>query len=111
MLIYPSPTDLQVAADNAAQAIHHAAVVQLSGWQAVWSRDPAVVLAELNADANALTIMQLSTQSGTALNGLLDAINDPRFPTRAPLSMPLGYAFDGTQFTYTTPAQPESPEP
>jgi len=102
------PTVLQSASLAGAEAAHHLAVVLKAGWERYWRRDPQVILAEMTADlVNTLAIFALNTQAGTAVNALLDALNDDRFSARAPVTLPDGWAFDGTQFAYTAPTPPE----
>lgn len=104
-------TPLQLAAQSGAEAIHYAATVLRSQYDAFWGRDPATVAAELNADlATSGNLMALHNQAATAVNALLDAINAPQFSTRAQTAMPAGWAFDGTAFTYTPPPAPEPEE-
>ena len=64
-------------------------------------------VAELNADpSRSATIFGLNSQAASAVNALLDAINGPRFPTRAPNSMPEGWSFGVSGFVYTAPEPP-----
>lgn len=107
----PSLSTLDQGLLAGAEALHHSAQVLRNAWTAFWQRDPAVVIAELNGDiVKHGTAFALNEQAATAINALLDAVNDERFPTRAPVAMPEYWAFDGTQFTYTSPA-PEEPTP
>ncbi|MEY2655443.1 MAG: hypothetical protein RLZZ524_2471, partial [Pseudomonadota bacterium] len=68
------------------------------------------VLADLHADLpKTLAIFSLNTQAALAVNALLDAVNDARFPTRAPAELPAYWSFDpATGFAYTPP--PPEPE-
>jgi hypothetical protein len=105
------PTVLQSASLAGAEAAHHLAGVLRAGWEKYWQRSPETILAEMESDlANTLAIFQLNTQAGTAVNALLDALADDRFTARAPVALPDGWAFYGTSFTFTPPAQPTEPE-
>jgi hypothetical protein len=111
MTIILQPTILDSATLASAEAYHHAATVARSGWLKYWSRSPEVILADMAADLpKTLAVFSLSTQSGLAVNALLDAINDERFTNRAPVELPPHWSFDGTAFVYAPPA-PEIPEP
>jgi hypothetical protein len=106
MITIPSHTVLERGLLAGAEAAHHFASVLRSQYEAFWSRDTATVLAELNTNiAQNVAIFELNTQAGTAVNSLLDALNDPRFSTRAPITMPSNWAFVDSQFAYIQPAQ------
>lgn len=112
MIILPKPSLLDSAALAGSEAAHHLAVVLRSQWSAVWERDPVIVLAELSADpTKTAAIFALNTQAAAAVNALLDAVGDSRFSTRAPQTMPDGWSFDGTAFTYVTPPEPLAIDP
>jgi hypothetical protein len=113
MLTLPNPPLLDTAALAGAQAAHYLATVLRSQWSAFWSRDPATVLADLHADLpKTLTIFQLNTQAALAVNALLDAVNDERFPTRAPAELPQYWTFSPEGgFAYAPPAPEPEPEP
>lgn len=112
MSLIPTPTVLDQGVLAGAEAAHNLASVLASQWQRFWQRDPAAVLAELNTDAaRSAAIFALNSQAATVVNALLDALNDPRFPARAPTSMPTGWSFSPEAgFAYTPPAI-EEPEP
>lgn len=100
----PTTSVLDSASLAGAQAAHNLAVILLTGWKQVWDRDPETVAAELNADvAKSVGIFTLNAQAGSAVNELLDSVNDERFPTRAILTMPPGWALTETGFYYTAP--------
>lgn len=107
MITLIKPTTLDAAALAGAEAAHHLATVLRTQWSAFWQREPAIVLAEIESDlANTLAIFALNMQASTAVNALLDAISDPRYPNRAPIDLPPYWSFDGSVFTYTAPAPP-----
>lgn len=113
MPLLPTPTVLDLGVQAGAEAAHHMASVLRSQWSAFWHRSPEVILAELNADpSRSATIFGLNSQAASAVNALLDAITDGdtesalRFPTRAPNSMPEGWAFGVSGFVYTAPEPP-----
>jgi len=107
MLLITKPTALDAAALAGAEAAHHLATVLRTQSAAFWQRDPAVVLAEIESDlSKTLAIFALNMQASTAVNALLDAISDPRYPNRAPIDLPPYWSFDGSVFTYTAPAAP-----
>ena len=106
MITIPSHTPLIRGLLAGAEAAHYFATVLRSQYETFWNRDTATVLAELNANiAENVAIFELNTQAGTAVNSLLDALNDPRFSTRAPITMPSNWAFVDGQFTHIQPAQ------
>jgi hypothetical protein len=106
MITLPFHSTLERATLAGAEAAHHFASVLRSQYEAFWSRDTATVLAELNANiAQNVAIFELNTQAGTAVNLLLDALNDPRFSTRAPVTMPNNWAFVDGQFAYIQPVE------
>lgn len=105
------PTVLQSSSLAGAEAAHHLASTLKAGWESVWNRASEIVAAELNADlANSITIFQLNAQASTAVNALLDAVNDERFSVRVPTSMPTGWELTEQGFIFVAPPQPE-PEP
>ena len=94
-----------------AEAANHFASTLRSGWVAFWQRPTATVLSDLNADlAGIAETFALNTQAGTAINALLDAVDDGRFPARAPVTLPDYYSFNGSAWIFTPPPPPE-PEP
>jgi len=112
MSLIPAPSPLDAGIEAGAIAAHHLAVTIKAGHEGVYNRPIETILADLNADvAKAAQIMQLSEQASLAVNALLDAVNDDRFPTRAPTTMPTGFAFDGSQFTFTPPVIDPPAEP
>jgi hypothetical protein len=116
MITLPQPTILDSAALAGAEAAHHLATVLRTQWTGFWQRDPAIVLADIQADLpKTLAIFALNTQAAEAINALLDAISDPRFQRRAPTTLPAHWSFDGTAFSYDPPViedpEEESPMP
>jgi hypothetical protein len=110
MNLIPQPSILDKATLAAAEAANHLATVMRAGWAAFWQRDPAEVLTDIAADLpKTLAIFALNTQAGTSVNALLDAINDPRFPARAPVDLPPYWSFNGAAFEYSPPPIPEPP--
>jgi hypothetical protein len=105
MPIIIKPTVLQSASLAGAEAAHHLAGVLRAGWERYWQRSPETILAEMADDlSNTLAIYQLNTQAGTAVNALLDALDDDRFTARAPVAMPEGWSFSpDTGFSYAAP--------
>lgn len=104
----PNPTVLEQGKVAAAQAAHHFATVLLASWTAFWQRPTEACLADLNADiADIAETFTINTQAGESVNALLDVIGDARFSSRAPTSLPPGYAFDGEAWIYTPPPEPE----
>ena len=70
-------------------------------YAAFWARDPQVILTSINSNIGVtLARFQGNTALGTALNTQLAALGKP---LRAIVTMPAGWAFNGTQFTYTPP--------
>jgi hypothetical protein len=107
MITLPTIPTLDAAALTAAEAAHHFAAVLRAQWCCVWQRDAETVAAELNADLlKSLAIFQLNTQAAESVNALLDAIDDPRFSTRAPTSMPAYWGLTETGFQYSPPSPP-----
>jgi hypothetical protein len=110
MITLPAPTILDSAALAGAEAAHHLATVLRVQWNAFWLRDPATVIADIEADLpKTLAIFALNTQAATAVNALLNAVNDPRFANRAPDELPANWTFNGTAFAYSAP-EPLAPE-
>lgn len=109
MITIPSHTPLIRGLLAGAEAAHYFATVLRSQYEMFYDRDTATILAELNADiTQSLAIFELNTQAGTAVNSLLDAINDPRFSTRAPVTMPSNWTFVDGQFAYIQPIEDAS---
>lgn len=113
MIILPTPTILDSGALAGAEAAHHFATVLRNQWTAFWQREPAAVLADLHADLpKTLAIFALNTQAATAINALLDAVGDLRFPVRAPSALPDYWSFDEQAgFAYTPPVIEPQPDP
>jgi hypothetical protein len=114
MLTLPNPPLIDTAALAGAQAAHHFATVLRAQWSAFWGRDVATVLSDLHADLpKTLAIFQLNTQAALAVNSLLDAVADERFPVRAPAELPPYWSFaPEVGFAFTPPPPPvEEPAP
>lgn len=108
MITLHKPTTLDAATLTGAEAANYLASTLKSGWESVWNRAPQIVAAELNADlAKSVAIFQLNAQASSAVNALLDAVNDERFSVRVPTSMPSGWELTEAGFTYTAPPEPE----
>lgn len=109
MNLIPTPTQLDIGILAGAEAANHFAAVLSNQWQAFWNRDTDTILAELNSDPRAATVFALNSQAAATVNALLDSIGSPKYSNRAPTSMPAGWAFDGSIFSYTAPEpEPES---
>lgn len=112
MSLILKPTALDKASSKAARAADHLATTLRDGWNQVWNRDPAIVADELNADlAKSTAIFALNTQASTAINALLDALDDDRYANRAPTEMPDGWELTEQGFVYTPPEPEVEPEP
>ena len=84
-----------------AKAARHYAVTQNQCFREFWNRDPQVILDSINADlTTTLERFSGNTELGEAVNKQLAKTD---FPERCIVELPDGYAFDGTQFTYTAP--------
>lgn len=91
---------------EAAEAAHHAVTVMQSVYDRFWTLPADRLLAVLNHDiTSSLAVLQANTAIGTPCNASLDALDLAQFSKRAPNSMPDGWVFDGTEFTYTNPVQ------
>lgn len=112
MPLIPTLTQLDKGIQAGAEAAHHFASILNAHYQSVWNRDPETVAAELNADVHkSATIMQLNSQAAIAVNALLDALDDPRFQTRASDSLPANWSVGEAGFVYTAPEPPvDTPE-
>ena len=100
----PKLTILDTATLQGAEAAHHLAATLKAGWESVWNRSPEIVAAELNTDlAKSTAIFHLNTQTATAINAILDAVNDDRFTARVPTAMPNGWELTAEGFVYTAP--------
>lgn len=91
-LITPRTTlELDLAEKDAsvircAEAAHHLAAVLRNENSRFWSVPTDRLLAVLNHDvATTLATFAANTAAGTAVNAILDQLDDPRFPTRAPV--------------------------
>jgi len=85
-----------------------------NAYRVFWQASPEIVLEMLNSNIpHWLDVLHRNTAVGTLINAQLDAASLPEYPHRVPLSMPTGYAFNGTAFTYTAPVEPipEEPQP
>jgi hypothetical protein len=83
-----------------------------SAYGAFWSASPEIMLAVLNKSIpHWLDILQRNTTVGMLVNAQLDAANLDDFQCRVIVTMPDGYAFNGTAFTYTAPIVNPEPEP
>jgi len=103
----PKLTNLDTVTIQGAEAAHHLATTLKAGWEQVWNRSPEVVAAELNADlAKSTAIFQLNAQTATAINAILDLVDDERFSVRVPTSMPSGWELGQAGFVFTAP-EPE----
>jgi hypothetical protein len=108
----PKLTTLDTVTIQGAEAAHHLAATLKAGWEQVWNRSPEIVSAELNADlAKSGAIFQLNAQTATAINAILDLVDDERFSVRVPVSMPTGWELTQEGFVYTAPIIEEQEEP
>lgn len=105
MSLLPNLSLINRGAIAAAEAIHNSIVVLKASYEEFWARDPQVILAELNADAQYNgALFGLRRSITQANNGFLDFVNDARFPTRALVDMPTGWTYDESNgFAYTPP--------
>lgn len=70
------------------EAMHHLAATLKTANAKFWSLPDERLLDLLNNDlAQTLATFQANTALGTVLNAHLDALNIPKFPTRAPVEM------------------------
>jgi len=95
-----------------AEATHHAASVMASANDSYWAVEPEQLVADLNADlGTSIATMSANEAQAESLNASLVLIDLPQFSNRAPTQIgnPL-ITFDGTEFVYTPPSEPE-PEP
>jgi hypothetical protein len=78
------------------------------GYSVFWQAEPAEMLEFLNNNVpNNLDLLMSNSELGAIINAKLNDANLPEYSARVPLSMPVGYAFNGTEFTYTAPVIPE----
>ena len=94
-------------AKKQAKAACHYAITQNECYHAFWNRDPQVIIASLNSNIPlALERFTGNTELGEAVNSQL--ARTPHLE-RCITTMPIGYKFNGTEFTYTAPiAESES---
>lgn len=68
-----------------AEALHHAAAVMRAEHGRFWAIPTDRLIALLNADiAGTLALFQANTQAAQAINAVLDLLDHPAFPGRAP---------------------------
>jgi hypothetical protein len=91
-----------------AEAAHHFACVLSNENARFWAIPTERLLAVLNNDvAITLATFQANTTAGMAVNAILDALNDSRFPTRAPIDTGRAdIVFNGTEFALVPPEEP-----
>ena len=103
-----------------AEATHHVASTELLAHEEFWAVEPVQLVAELNADlANSLALMAAQNAQAVMHNTSLALFADvknsdgsQRFPNRAPTEIGNpNITFDGTEFVYTAPTEPEEEEP
>jgi hypothetical protein len=83
----------------ALDAVRHLAITLNECYRKFWQRDSAEILASLNASIPlALERFHANTALGTAINAQLEAAGDA---LRVIVTMPDGYAFNGTAFTHS----------
>jgi len=96
---------------SALNVADHLAKTMAHGYSVFWSSSPSEMIEFLNHNIpNNLDLLISNSELGTIINAKLDAANLAEYSARVPLSMPTGYSFNGTEFAYTPPAEPE-PEP
>ena len=110
-LIRPT-TDLDIKDQlvlQVAEATHHLASVLASTNERFWSFPTDRLLAVLNADVDAtLATFEANSDLAAAVNASLDALNLPQFSRRAPTTTGRAdIVFDGVQFLYVAPPEPE----
>jgi hypothetical protein len=90
-----------------AEAAHHLSVTLRAAFEDFYNRPVEIVTAEMNQDVSrTLAIFSHNASLATSTNEVLEWLNSPRFPVRAPTAMPNGYSFDSQagQFVYNEPA-------
>jgi hypothetical protein len=94
---------------RAVKAAHHLAITMNECYWLFWSRNTQVILDSMNENIP-LTMDRFLANSelGAAVNTQLAKTD---IGTRVIVSMPDGYAFSGTEFTYTAPIVDFEPEP
>jgi hypothetical protein len=100
---------------QAGEATHHLASTLASTNAQFWSLPTDRLLAVLNADIPAtLATFAANTALGLQVNASLDALDVPRFASRAPVTAGRSdIIFNGTMFEYIAPPEPLilDPEP
>ena len=93
-------------AKTQAKAAYHYAITQNQCYRDFWNREPQEIIDSLNENVP-LTLERFNgnTTLGNAIN---DQLSHTDYTTRCIVVMPSGYAFNGTEFTYTAPSQPEA---
>lgn len=104
--------DKDASVIRCAEAAHHLAAVLRNENVRFWSVPTARLLAVLNHDvATTLATFAANTAAGSAVNAILDQLDDPRFPTRAPTEPGRAdIVFDGTQFVHIPDPSPTTEE-
>ena len=83
-------------------ALHCVVQEQNYSYREFWGNDPEDIIGVLNAKVTFwLDRFRRNSAVGHAANDQLDAANLPQYHQRAIVAMPNGYAFNGTEFTYT----------
>jgi hypothetical protein len=86
----------------------HLASCMAKAYALFWSASADVLLEMLNSNAAFwLDVLQRNTAVGTTINAQLDAANLPQFSHRVPVTMPEGYAFNGTAFAFIHSEPPQ----
>ena len=94
---------------RAVKATMHNANTLNECYQKFWQRDPSEIVASLNENVpQSMARFQENSALGTALNTALEHAGET---LRVIVTMPDGYGFNGTAFTYTAPIIEEEPEP
>lgn len=94
-----------------AEAMHHFASVSKAVNSEFWALETSRLINLLNSDIpRSLAIMQNDFAVNGPVNAGLDLINLPRFSSRAPVTADRAdIVFDGSQFVYVPPQEPEPP--
>jgi len=116
MSLIPTPTQSEqdlALLDNGilqvAEALNHAAARCKNAQGAVAGLPIDRFLAVLNADKpRTKAILEARARIGAAINAELDMLGLAKYGTRAPLELGVeGISFDGTEWIYTAPIEPE----
>jgi len=92
---------------DAINAANHQAMTLAHGYAVFWNSPPDEMLEFLNDNVpNNLDLLMSNSELGTIINAKLDAANLAEYSSRVPLSMPVGYSFNGTEFAYVAPELP-----